>query len=87
VRHFATPGFWKAFGALPSPVQEVAKRNFALLQANPHHPSLHLKQIGGLWSARVGLNYRVLGTDVDADIVWFWIGSHAEYDRQLKRGL
>jgi len=36
-----------------------------------------------LWSVRVGLHYRALATEVDADLVWFWIGSHAEYDKLL----
>jgi hypothetical protein len=26
-----------------------------------------------------------LGTDVNGTIVWFWIGSHAEYDQILSR--
>ena len=36
---------------------------------------------GNVYSVRVGLGYRALGR-VDRDvIVWFWIGSHKEYDR------
>jgi hypothetical protein len=33
---------------------------------------------------RVGLRYRALGVEVDDGIVWFWIGSHSDYDRLLK---
>jgi hypothetical protein len=40
--------------------------------------------VGKLWSARVGLHYRALATEADGDLVWFWIGSHAEYDRLTK---
>jgi hypothetical protein len=29
----------------------------------------------------VGIHYRALGLDKPEGIVWFWIGSHAEYDR------
>jgi hypothetical protein len=32
------------------------------------------------WSARVGLRYRALAVEDDDGLVWFWIGSHAEYD-------
>ena len=36
-----------------------------------------------MYSARVGIGYRAVGVlDGDA-IAWFWIGSHANYDRLL----
>jgi hypothetical protein len=62
-------------------LRALADKNFALLKADPRHPSLHFKRIGSVWSARVGDHYRALGTDVDDGILWFWIGTHAEYDR------
>lgn len=34
-----------------------------------------------VYSARIGLAYRALGVMDGSVIVWFWIGSHAEYDR------
>jgi hypothetical protein len=56
---------------------------------NPFHGSLQFKRVnrrGDVWSARVGDDYRVLGVRVQSDeIVWFWIGTHAEYDLELKR--
>ncbi len=55
----------------------MADKSYALLKDNPQHPSLHFKRIGELWSVRVG----ALGTDVDGGIVWFWIGTHGEYDK------
>jgi hypothetical protein len=84
VRHFASPGFWAAYRNLPDAIRALADKNFALLKSEPHHPSLHFKKVGKLWSARVGLHYRALATEVDGDLVWFWIGSHAEYDRLTK---
>jgi hypothetical protein len=39
-----------------------------------------LKIVGGFWSARVGIRYRALAIEVDEGLVWFWIGSHADYD-------
>jgi hypothetical protein len=30
---------------------------------------------------RVGLHYRALAVEHEADIVWFWVGPHADYDR------
>jgi hypothetical protein len=58
VRHVATASFWRAYGALPKSIQGLADKSFALLKTDPHHPSLHLKRIGKLWSVRVGLHYR-----------------------------
>ena len=84
MKHFASPDFWAAYRKLPDAVRALADKNFALLKSEPRHPSLHFKKVGKLWSARVGLHYRALATETDGDLVWFWIGSHAEYDRLTK---
>jgi hypothetical protein len=34
-------------------------------------------------SVRIGLGYRALGVLKANRMVWFWIGSHAEYDRMM----
>jgi hypothetical protein len=53
-----------------------------LLKQNPKHPSLHFKRVkDDLWSVRVGLTHRALATEGTDGFQWFWIGSHAEYDR------
>jgi hypothetical protein len=64
-------------------VRDLADKNFQLLKANPQHPSLHFKKIENLWLVRVGAHYRALGLDKPEGIVWFWIGSHADYDKLL----
>jgi hypothetical protein len=64
-------------------VRALADKNFQLLKADPKHPLLHFKKIDKLWSVRVGAHYRVLGLDRSEGVVWFWIGSHAEYDKLL----
>jgi hypothetical protein len=38
-----------------------------------------------MWSAQVGLRYRALAVESGEDLVWFWIGTHAEYDRLTGR--
>jgi hypothetical protein len=70
---------------LPLEVRQLADRNYRLLKANPGHRSLQFKQVGQYWSVRVGLHYRALGVATGADLVWFWIGSHAEYDKLVGR--
>lgn len=85
MRHRTTAGFWKRFDAQPERVQTLARKNFRLLEADPSHPSLHFKTLAGhdppLWSVRVGRSYRALAVEEDDRLFWFWIGSHAEYDR------
>jgi mRNA-degrading endonuclease RelE of RelBE toxin-antitoxin system len=68
---------------LPATIQELADKNFELLKIDPKHPSLHLKKAGKYWSARVGMKYRVLGVEIREGMLWFWIGTHAEYDKML----
>jgi len=66
-------------------MRELANKNFELLKSDPRHPSLHFKKMGKYRSARVGIRYRALGVEIDDGILWFWIGSHADYDNLLKQ--
>ena len=84
MKHLATPDFWNCYNKLPDSVRSLADKNFKLLKQDPNHPSLHFKKVGRFWSARVGIRYRALAVESDEDLVWFWIGSHAEYDRLVE---
>ena len=81
MNHRTSPRFWRHYRELPEAMRKLADKNFELLKADPHHPSLHFKKINQLWSVRVGAHYRELGLDRGETIIWFWIGSHADYDR------
>jgi hypothetical protein len=83
MNHFASLGFWRCYNALPADIQELADKNFALLQADPNHPSLHFKKVGRFRSARVGLQHRALAVEAEDGLLWFWIGNHSEYDRMI----
>jgi hypothetical protein len=83
VKHKATSDFWYCYRSLPKEVQDLADKIYELIRDNPYHPSIHLKKVGQFWSARIGLNYRAVGVEEDGAIAWFWIGSHAEYDKLL----
>ena len=86
MKHLTLPRFWRHYGRLPAEVQALADKNYALLKLDPWHPSLHFKKVGQqkqLWSVRVGEHYRALGVEKSEGIVWFWIGTHAEYDAIL----
>jgi len=74
------------FANLPVHVQSSAKRAYNLFRLNPAHPGLSFKKINeanNIYSVRVGLGYRALGQVEGDEVVWFWIGSHADYDRLL----
>ena len=83
MKHFASPKFWAAYETLPLSVRQVADANYVLLKQDPRHPSLQFKKVGRYWSVRVGLRYRALAVDVDGGYLWFWIGSHADYDKLI----
>ena len=83
MKHFAGGAFWRAYDSLPTNIRDLADKNYALLKTNPSHPSLHFKRIGELWSVRVGARYRALATPVEGGLVWFWIGSHVDYDKLI----
>lgn len=80
-----TARFWRAYAALPADVQRQARAAYRLFRADPRHPGLRFKQVhptAPVVSVRVGAHYRALGRREDGEtVVWFWIGSHAEYDR------
>ena len=82
-----TAGFRERLGRLPHSVRDQASRAYALWRGDAHHPSLQFKKIHDrepVYSVRVALAYRAVGVLKDNEITWFWIGSHADYDRLLK---
>ncbi len=84
MRHFASPSFWESYNKLPRKTKELADKNFNMLKKNPQHPSLHLKKVAGYWSVRIGLKHRALAVNIKEGLLWFWIGTHTEYDSLLK---
>jgi hypothetical protein len=59
---------------------------YRLFAADPNHPGLRMKKVRDdpvVVSVRVSLGYRALGRRDGGTITWFWVGSHADYDRLL----
>ena len=81
--HKTLPGFWERYNALSKDVGLRADKQFALLSENPRHPSIQLKPVGDLWSARVTDSVRALAIRERNTFTWFWIGSHKEYEALL----
>ena len=38
-----------------------------------------------IFSVRIGIGWRAVGTKDENDMIWFWIGPHAEYDRLVSK--
>jgi len=85
VKHRATPRFWRCYHALPEEVRRQADACFQILKQDERHPSLHFKKAGEFRSVRVGLHWRALAIVDGEHLIWFWIGSHADYDKLLGR--
>jgi hypothetical protein len=83
MQHRKDRRFQKAYEALPPAVRSQADKSFALLKQSPSHPSLRFKKVGRYWSVRVSRTYRALAVEVGGDLIWFWIGTHRDYDRLI----
>jgi hypothetical protein len=84
VKSRRTQDFKDAFNKLPKSIQTKARRAFRHFRSNPQHPGLQFKLIdkeNEVYSARIDQNYRALAVREDDAWVWFWIGTHTEYDK------
>jgi hypothetical protein len=90
-----TPYEFSHDAALSRALRDVASarpasstRSLSAFSAEPGSPGLRLKQVWSdppTYSARVGISYRAVGA-LDGDtVIWFWIGTHADYDKLLER--
>lgn len=85
--------FRKLYEDLPKNLQKEADKSFAHWQNDPD--SVQFKPIivtnGKVWSARVTEKYRAMATKTERNgqvaWIWFWIGTHNQYDTLLKSRL
>lgn len=81
-----TLAFRKAFAGLSEQVQEQAREAYRQFKRDPAYPSLLFKKVHPelpVYSARINKDYRAVG-QLDGDtVIWFWVGSHGEYDKLL----
>jgi hypothetical protein len=83
-----TRRFREMYAALPDHVQRQAREAYRILRRDPMHDGLHFKQVNAdpiIYSARIGISYWAVCAREGLTLVWFWIGSHAEYDGLLSR--
>ena len=81
-----TTEFRKLFADLSEQVQQQTRAAYRQFKEDPSHPSLRFKKVHPdlpIYSARISKNYRAVG-QLDGDTaIWFWVGSHADYDKFL----
>ena len=73
---------------MPVPVQRAARVAYRQFERSPSHPSLRFKRIHNrrpIYSVRIARGYRAIGKQDDEGVLWFWIGSHSDYDQVLKQ--
>ncbi len=83
-----TEKFRKCLSVLPQDIRKQAKIAYRQFKRNDQHPSLQFKKVHPtkpIYSARISLDYRALGRLENDNIIWFWIGSHAEYEKMLRK--
>ncbi len=84
-----TEDFIEQSRKLPERIRKTGSNNRELWKKNPYHPSLEFKPARAtrdIYSVRVGLWWRALGAMKEQDyaLVWFWIGSHSEFEELIK---
>jgi mRNA-degrading endonuclease RelE of RelBE toxin-antitoxin system len=88
LKSVTTNRFRKALASLPADIQQRARISYQQRKQNPNHSALHFKQIHKqkpIYSVRVGLSYRAIGIKEGDTIIWFWIGSHEDYNSLLRQ--
>ncbi|RKU30570.1 hypothetical protein C6499_05905 [Candidatus Poribacteria bacterium] len=81
-----TKRFRQMLAKLPSNIQQQAKGAYKPFRENSHHPSLQFKKTYDtepIYFVGININYRTIGVVENEEIVWFWIGPHAEYENLL----
>ncbi len=85
-----TRQFKKHFKSLPITIKIQAVVAYRKWQTDPYQRGLFFKRVGKkmpVYSVRIGLDWRALGI-IDGNqekIIWFWIGSHAEYSKLIQK--
>jgi hypothetical protein len=88
VKSLTTIRFRELFADLPESIQEQTRKAYRQFKQEPNYPSLRFKKVHPklpIYSARINKDYRAVGQLDDDTVIWFWVGSHAEYDLLLDR--
>jgi hypothetical protein len=86
-----TRSFRRMYSALPTNIRELCRSKCRVFHDDPNHPSLRVHDLqdrkkgshrGGSISVSITMRYRSIFVVGDDGVnVWYWVGTHAEYDR------
>ncbi|MGH9898207.1 MAG: hypothetical protein ACRD63_00385 [Pyrinomonadaceae bacterium] len=83
-----TDRFRKAYQKLPLNIQRKAREAYQLWKQDQFHPSLQFKRVHSIkpiYAVRIGIGWRALGVKSRDSVVWFWIGSHEDYNNVISQ--
>jgi mRNA-degrading endonuclease RelE of RelBE toxin-antitoxin system len=86
VKSQRTKKFKKIFNKLPSHVQAQVEIAYEHFKRDPWYSSLEFKCVNkgeSIYSIRIGIHYRALGYMRDDTIIWYWVGTHSDYDHLI----
>jgi hypothetical protein len=84
VSNHTTARFREMRDRLPEQVRRSAYAAFDIFKTNPDHPGLNFRKVGRFWGISFANGYRALAVKDGEDLIWFFIGSHADYDKIKK---
>ncbi len=82
-----TEQFRKLLTELSPQIQKQTKEAYRQFKKDPYYPSLRFKQVHStkaIYSIRISKDYRALGIQQNNEIIWYWIGTHSNYNKILK---
>ena len=82
------PSFWKLYYQLPAQTQRRAVQAYRMWLQDPASRGLRFKRVSRtrpVYSIRISDSCRAVGLLQNDIVTWFWIGSHDDYERLLKR--
>lgn len=83
--HRAMRGFWVALSELSEDVQKLAAAAYLEWTNDPRATGVRFKHVAGnIYSARIGKNHRALCYLEGGIFYWYWVGTHADYERKLR---
>lgn len=83
-----TKRFRRCLARLPDHARRQARKTYEFFSRDPGHPGLRFKRVHAaqpIYSVRISISCRAVGVLAGEEIIWFWIGSHSEYDKLLAR--
>ncbi len=80
-----TKDFRDSFSQLSERIKRLARDNYKLWRRNPFHSFKRVGKKYPTYSVRIGVGWRALSFKEGYTMVWFWIGSHSEYERLIQK--